>query len=407
MAGSLDRSFHGGTSAVSSLLSLPRVDSEASVGGAAVAATVAAADAAAAPEPPAATDLASHPSNDLEDDDDNTDDDPPTCRMCWSAQDPHPTNLARVAAAASAAGTPLAAVLAGGKLVSPCSCSGSMAHLHVRCLAAWQASLLRRGLARRAARCELCGKRYRERAPAALVLHYAKGGQTLTAGGAPSPCSSPRFGAAAAGGEQGSGQQHQQAAASASASASASARQQHQQQTRPRRRGVVGGIVRLARGAARALAADARVCRTAATALPSLLLRGWRAYVLAAGAARAARGGAQGLRLGATAGRSLASEQGRVLASFASSLSGVTGAPLARVLWLHAMGALALGMCTEVAYASLAGAGAGAALGFAQGTVGAASATARVSRRAVAGVAGVTARVVVAQRQRLLRHHHG
>jgi len=354
--------------------------------------------------------------------------------MCWSCADPlSARRLRRVAAAAASAGTPLSAVLAGGRLVQPCACSGSVAFLHVRCLAAWQASLLRRGLARRAARCELCGGRYRERAPAALVLHYAKGGETLTL----PPPGSPRDGSSS--GEEEEEEQGTGAGQGAAAAAGLGRSQRRRrrfwgrwrrpdsssgnsnvdgnesvQQTRPRRRGVAGAVARLAGGAAREAAADARVCRAAAAAIPSLLLRGWRAYAIAAGAVRAARGAALGLAVGAAAGRSLASEQGRVLASFAASISGVAGAGgglaplLARVLWLHAMGALALGMATEVAYASLAGAGAGAALGFARGSAGAVRQAAGVG----AGLAGrglaraAVGAALARQRARLLLRGH-
>ena len=93
------------------------------------------------------------------------------------------------------------------------------------------------------------------------------------------------------------------------------------------------------------------------------------------------------------------------MASFAGSLSDVVGPPVARVVWLHAMGALALGMCTEVAYAALAGAGAGAAIGFVAGAAGAVRATGRVSARlATAGVAAAaSARAVVVSSHPLRR----
>lgn len=40
----------------------------------------------------------------------------PTCRICWDVGDKKP----------------------GGKLLRPCRCRGSMAHVHERCLAQWR-----------------------------------------------------------------------------------------------------------------------------------------------------------------------------------------------------------------------------------------------------------------------------
>lgn len=82
----------------------------------------------------------------------------PTCRICWDVADP---------------ATP------GGRLLSPCACRGTAAHIHVSCLAAWVHSPAGRGAAgagrhhaglwgwaadaalptRR--KCELCGSRFR------------------------------------------------------------------------------------------------------------------------------------------------------------------------------------------------------------------------------------------------------
>ena len=60
------------------------------------------------------------------------------CRLCWGEADSSP----------------------GGQLVSPCSCCGTSAHIHLRCLCAWQQSLCFQGQFKRSRSCEVCRKKY-------------------------------------------------------------------------------------------------------------------------------------------------------------------------------------------------------------------------------------------------------
>lgn len=58
---------------------------------------------------------------------------PCTCRLCWGEEESAPE----------------------GRLVSPCSCSGSLEWIHVRCLRDWMSTQRAQGLGRRAHICEL------------------------------------------------------------------------------------------------------------------------------------------------------------------------------------------------------------------------------------------------------------
>ena len=163
---------------------------------------------------------------------------------------------------------------------------GSLQHSHRRCLREWQRTQRSQGLGRRAAHCELCHARY--------SVPPAAGG-----------------------------------AASSSASSA-------------RRRSLAAALARSAR---RALADAARV-----GAWPLLALRVWRAYVLAAGAAKAVRVGAAGFAAGVSLGRALVEEQTQLLGGVLSSMGGLLGSPYAELLWAQAAGALLVGMASELVY---------------------------------------------------------
>lgn len=48
----------------------------------------------------------------------------------------------------------------GGQLISPCSCSGSVRHVHLHCLRTWQATQRAQGRSQKSHSCELCGSKY-------------------------------------------------------------------------------------------------------------------------------------------------------------------------------------------------------------------------------------------------------
>lgn len=62
----------------------------------------------------------------------------PVCRICWAEQDKTP----------------------GGKLVSPCSCAGSVKYVHKRCLKAWQRVLEQNGAYSKTLKCDICNSAY-------------------------------------------------------------------------------------------------------------------------------------------------------------------------------------------------------------------------------------------------------
>lgn len=64
----------------------------------------------------------------------------PSCRVCFCGPDP--------------------ALKAGGQLVSPCSCTGSVRFIHLHCLRTWQATQRAQGRNNRSQCCELCGCMY-------------------------------------------------------------------------------------------------------------------------------------------------------------------------------------------------------------------------------------------------------
>lgn len=64
----------------------------------------------------------------------------PLCRVCFCGTDP--------------------ALKAGGHLISPCSCTGSVRFIHLHCLRTWQATQRSQGRIHRSQCCELCGCKY-------------------------------------------------------------------------------------------------------------------------------------------------------------------------------------------------------------------------------------------------------
>ncbi len=64
----------------------------------------------------------------------------PSCRVCFCGPEP--------------------SLKAGGQLISPCSCSGSVRYIHLSCLRTWQATQRAQGRTQRSSCCELCGCKY-------------------------------------------------------------------------------------------------------------------------------------------------------------------------------------------------------------------------------------------------------
>ncbi|KIY96862.1 hypothetical protein MNEG_11100 [Monoraphidium neglectum] len=119
---------------------------------------------------------------------------------------------------------------------------------------------------------------------------------------------------------------------------------------------------------------------------PALALRAWRAYVMASGVVRALRVGATGFVTGMSVGRALIEEQTSLLSSVLSSMNGLLGSPYAELLWCQAVGALLVGMVSEIVYCSVLGGLGGLAYGFATGYVSAIRGSARLAGRAGFGL---------------------
>lgn len=140
---------------------------------------------------------------------------------------------------------------------------------------------------------------------------------------------------------------------------------------------------------------------------PLLLLRVWRGYVLASGALEAAKLGAAGFKAGLAMGRRLIEDQSALLAHVLLSMNTLMGSPYAELLWCQAVGALVVGMLSELLYTSVLGLLAGVTYGFCSGYVGAVRATLRFAARggmaAAAGVGCVALRVLGGPLRRLLR----
>lgn len=212
-------------------------------------------------------------------------------------------------------------------LLSPCACSGSLAWIHEGCLRDWQATLRGQGQGRRAHLCELCKQPYR------LVP---------------------------------------------SSSGSSGGRGQLQRQ---RQRGLHR---RLLQGLSRGLF-DA----VHHTPWPSLAVQLWHGYVMSHGAVQALRLGASGFGAGLSIGRALVEEQACLLNGLLSYTSGLVGSPYAEMLWCQAVGALFVGMLSELVYTSILGMLGGMAYGFCMGYVAAIKGSVRL-------VSGTSVRVLTA-----------
>lgn len=103
------------------------------------------------------------------------------------------------------------------------------------------------------------------------------------------------------------------------------------------------------------------------TSWPVLVLKVWRCYVMANGIVQATRLGASGFTAGLILGRTLIEEQTALLAAILSSMSAFLGSPYAELLWCQAVGALVVGMLSELVYTSVLGLLGGAAYGFCLG----------------------------------------
>ena len=75
------------------------------------------------------------------------------------------------------------------------------------------------------------------------------------------------------------------------------------------------------------------------------------------------RVGTVGFVTGMSVGRALIEEQTSLLGSVLASMNGLLGSPYAELLWCQAVGALLVGMITEVVYCSVLVGGARAAHG--------------------------------------------
>ncbi|KAI8469066.1 MAG: hypothetical protein J3K34DRAFT_424983 [Monoraphidium minutum] len=151
----------------------------------------------------------------------------------------------------------------------------------------------------------------------------------------------------------------------------------------------------------RRLAAHARYALSDAgrlSAWPGLALRLWRGYVMVSGVASALRVGAAGFAAGLGVGRALVEEQTSLLGGVLASMSGLLGSPYAELLWCQAVGALLVGMVSEVVYCSVLGGLGGLAYGFASGYVAAIRGSARLVGRvglgAVSGAAWLAVRAL-------------
>ncbi|KAF8061064.1 alpha-glucosidase [Scenedesmus sp. PABB004] len=181
-----------------------------------------------------------------------------------------------------------------------------------------------------------------------------------------------------------------------------------------RRRGAGPAARALLDAAGGALSDAARV-----GAWPRLAARLWRAYVMAAGAAGAARLGLAGFSAGLSLGRALIEEQASLLHTMLAYTSSFLGSPYAELIWCQAVGALFVGMLSELVYTSILGLLGGAAYGFCTGYVGAvkgsvrllsgagaraATAAACALARALRGLAGLLARLPSARRGAAAAH---
>eukprot|EP00879_Flechtneria_rotunda_P023041 GHRR01024356.1.p1 GENE.GHRR01024356.1~~GHRR01024356.1.p1 ORF type:complete len:241 (+),score=39.36 GHRR01024356.1:137-859(+) len=92
-----------------------------------------------------------------------------------------------------------------------------------------------------------------------------------------------------------------------------------------------------------------------ATSWPALAMRLWRGYIMAQGVAQALKLGVSGFSAGLSVGKSLIEEQASLLNGMLNYTSGFLGSPYAEMIWCQAVGALFVGMLSELVYTSILG----------------------------------------------------
>lgn len=112
---------------------------------------------------------------------------------------------------------------------------------------------------------------------------------------------------------------------------------------------------------------------------------------MASGVVRALRVGVSGFAAGMSVGRALIEEQTSLLGGVLASMNGLLGSPYAELLWCQAVGALLVGMVSELVYCGVLGGLGGLAYGFATGYVSAIRHSARFVGKAGCGVASAAA----------------
>jgi uncharacterized membrane protein len=115
----------------------------------------------------------------------------------------------------------------------------------------------------------------------------------------------------------------------------------------------------------RQLLVDAVYC----TSWPILAFKAWRGYVMVNGVVQGVRLGAAGFSAGLKIGKILIEQQTALLTNVLCSMSAFFGSPYAELLWCQAVGALLVGMLSELVYTSVLGMLGGLAYGFCRGYV--------------------------------------
>ncbi|WIA23404.1 hypothetical protein OEZ85_000161 [Tetradesmus obliquus] len=108
-----------------------------------------------------------------------------------------------------------------------------------------------------------------------------------------------------------------------------------------------------------------------ASSWPGLAMKLWRSYIMAQGITQALRLGLSGFSAGMSIGKTLIEEQAGLLNGMLRYSSGLLGSPYAEMIWCQAVGALFVGMLSELVYTSILGLLGGLAYGFCTGYVGA------------------------------------
>eukprot|EP00878_Enallax_costatus_P020310 GHUV01021462.1.p1 GENE.GHUV01021462.1~~GHUV01021462.1.p1 ORF type:complete len:254 (+),score=38.97 GHUV01021462.1:133-894(+) len=92
-----------------------------------------------------------------------------------------------------------------------------------------------------------------------------------------------------------------------------------------------------------------------ANSWPAVAMRVWKSYVMAQGIAQALKLGMSGFSAGLVVGKSLIEEQASLLNGMLQYTSGFLGSPYAEMIWCQAVGALFVGMLSELVYTSILG----------------------------------------------------